>query len=191
MVLKLLLSLIPTYGNICRLAALLVGLVLPTFKSFEAIESRVLDDDKQVCYATLLSLETVAWSFLIWIPFYRMIRVALLAWLALPQFAGAAFVYEEFVRPFLLVAVAKAREVPSLEPYVARFAASAAKHPSTSSEAPSAAAAPPPAVDYDALKREAVAKVEESFEKAKQQAASPEGEEDESPTFQPLKAHAQ
>jgi hypothetical protein len=47
--------------------------------------------------------------------------VGALAWLALPQTRGASLLYESFVRPFLLVAVEKARELPALEPYVRDF----------------------------------------------------------------------
>ena len=49
----------------------------------------------------------------------------LLAPAALPQ--GATFLYTSFVRPFLLVAVEKARELPALEPYVRSFAKTASK----------------------------------------------------------------
>lgn len=166
MVLGLIFSLIPTYGNLCRMLAFFVGMVFPTYESFKAIESKYPGDDTQwlmywVCYAVLLSLEQVAWPFLVWIPFYRLVRVVALAWLALPQTRGASLLYESFVRPFLLVAVEKARELPALEPYVRDF--------------------------MPVAKR----KIEATFEKAKQQAAASgaEEEEEERP-YQPLKAHA-
>lgn len=143
MVFGLILSLIPTYGNLTRLAAFLVGMVFPTLESLKAIESKHLQDDTQwlmywVCYATLISLEKVAWGFLIWLPFYRVLRVGVLVWLALPQFRGATFLYHEFVRPFLLVAVEQAKQLPALEPYVRGFVAG---KPAVSQAAPSAPAA--------------------------------------------------
>ena len=117
------------------------------------------------------------------LPFYRVLRVGVLVWLALPQFRvrrlaaqlrrplasqpdnqparhaaclaarlgsvcatalprlvchvhlatcfpvcflllqGATFLYHEFVRPFLLVAVEQAKQLPALEPYVRGFVA--------------------------------------------------------------------
>ncbi|KAI3431684.1 hypothetical protein D9Q98_004730 [Chlorella vulgaris] len=177
-------KLIPTYGNITRIAALLVGLFFPTLESMKAIESKQLGDDTQwltywVCYATLISLETVAWSFLIWVPFYRLIRIAALAWLVAPQTRGATYVYTEFVRPFLLVAVAKACEVPSLEPYFRDFA----------STKPLSSPAATSAKNFDTLKREAGQAVEDTFEKVTQSASAEE--DDHRAAYQPLKAHAQ
>ncbi|KAL4440003.1 hypothetical protein ABPG75_003004 [Micractinium tetrahymenae] len=169
MVLGLIFKLIPTYGNLTRLLAFAVGMVFPTLESMRAIESKQLDDDTQwlmywVCYATLLSLEQVAWAFLIWIPFYRLLRVAALAWLALPQTRGAAMLYVDLVRPFLLGAMKKATELPALEPYASQFL---------------------PHKEQDAAKREASKKAGEV-----QLPASLE--EEEAPSmYQPLKAHAQ
>ncbi|PSC68780.1 receptor expression-enhancing 5-like isoform X1 isoform A [Micractinium conductrix] len=174
MVLGLIFKLIPTYGNLTRLLAFAVGMVWPTLESMKAIESKGVGDDTQwlmywVCYSTLLSIEQLAWGVLVWIPFYRIVRVVAMAWLALPQTRGATMIYSDFVRPFLLVAVEKAKQLPALEPYACQF---------LSHE------------DFEVLKREAVAKVEETIEKAKQQAAA--SAEGEAPlAYQPLKSHAQ
>lgn len=171
-------------------------MVFPTLESMKAIESHTLSDDTQwlmywVCYATMTSVEQVAWGLLIWIPFYRLVRVAALAWLALPQTRGAALIYTEFVRPFLLVAVEKARKVPALEPYASQFLATKA---SAASEAPSSAIRskeaehPAGMLDLDAVKREAMAALDETLEKAK--AAQAAGA-DEDRAYQPMKSHAQ
>jgi receptor expression-enhancing protein 5/6 len=154
----------------CSLAAFVVGLVFPTLESMKAIESHQTGDDKQwltywVCYSTLLSLETVAWSLLIWIPFYRLVRVGLMAWLSLPNFSGAAWVYDALVRPFLLALAEKACEVPALKDYFQGFLPDKAGPASTSAKI------------LDAVK---------------EQVTSSEGaEEDERAAYQPLKAHAQ
>ena len=74
-----------------------------------------------VTFATFITVEKTVWFILAWIPLYRVMRVGLFAWLALPQFKGAELLYTRFVRPFLLVAVKKAKEVPALEPYVRDF----------------------------------------------------------------------
>ncbi|KAL4423434.1 hypothetical protein ABPG77_005386 [Micractinium sp. CCAP 211/92] len=158
MVLGLIFKLIPT-----------LGMVFPTLESMRAIESKALDDDTQwlmywVCYATMLSLEQVAWSFLIWIPFYRLLRVGALAWLALPQTRGAAMLYVDIVRPFLLGVMKKATELPALEPYATQFL---------------------PRKEQDAAKREAV-------QLAVEPQLPTSLDEDETPAaYQPLKAHAQ
>ncbi|PSC68790.1 receptor expression-enhancing 5-like isoform X1 isoform B [Micractinium conductrix] len=203
MVLGLIFKLIPTYGNLTRLLAFAVGMVWPTLESMKAIESKGVGDDTQwlmywVCYSTLLSIEQLAWGVLVWIPFYRIVRVVAMAWLALPQTRGATMIYSDFVRPFLLVAVEKAKQLPALEPYACQFLS---HEPATSAGPSSARAArtepataahhePTPLPDFEVLKREAVAKVEETIEKAKQQAAA--SAEGEAPlAYQPLKSHAQ
>lgn len=60
-------------------------------------------------------------------PPYGLAKLALLAWLALPQFRGAAFVYATYARPLLLALAEKAKEVPQLEPFFRDFAASVEK----------------------------------------------------------------
>jgi len=57
------------------------------------------------------------------VPLFSLAKVALLAWLTLPQFHGATFVYRPFVRPALLALADRAKDVPALEPYVRQFTA--------------------------------------------------------------------
>jgi len=52
------------------------------------------------------------------VPLYGLLKIAGLAWLTMPQFQGAKFVYTTYARPFLSAVVEKAKEIPSLEPYV-------------------------------------------------------------------------
>ncbi|PIA33833.1 hypothetical protein AQUCO_04000123v1 [Aquilegia coerulea] len=62
------------------LAGPLVMLMYPLYASVMAMESTSKVDDEQ------------------WIPIWYDIKLAMVAWLVLPQFRGAAFVYEKFVR---------------------------------------------------------------------------------------------
>eukprot|EP00887_Chlorella_sp_A99_P000597 scaffold17.g597.t1 len=190
------------WGALTGLASLVVGILYPTLESFKAIESKELADDTQwlsywVVVCSLMTVEKVAWPVLMWIPLYSLFRIAALAWLALPQFQGAKLAYQA-IRPFLFVAMEKSREIPALEPYLRSYqkafsgkvsgapapAASSAGVPaapvtaaSTRETAPIAVATP----DLDQLKKEAINKVAESFDKAKQQQEE---------SYQPLKAHA-
>lgn len=107
----------------CRFA---IGVLYPTFESFRAIESRGSSDDTQwlaywVVYAVFNLVQTLLWPVLIWIPLYSLAKVGALAWLVLPQFLGATFVYHNYVRPFLLAVAEKLKENPKLEPYVRDF----------------------------------------------------------------------
>ncbi|KAF7724143.1 ER membrane protein DP1/Yop1 [Apophysomyces ossiformis] len=82
---------------------------LSAYASFKAIETPSPDDDKQwLTYWTVIGFVQVAEYFsdilLFWFPFYYMFKLALILWLALPQFRGAEILYARFLRPFLLKA---------------------------------------------------------------------------------------
>ncbi|EEF51749.1 Protein HVA22, putative [Ricinus communis] len=68
-----------------------------------AIESPCKLDDEQwlaywILYSFLTLTEMVLQSILEWIPIWYTVKLVLVAWLVLPQFRGAAFIYEKYVR---------------------------------------------------------------------------------------------
>ena len=84
----------------------LLGFVYPSFKSFQAIESGVKQDDTQwLVYWVIFALFSVAENFadvlLYWIPFYYAFKLAFLLWAMLPQTKGAKFLYDSFLKDFL------------------------------------------------------------------------------------------
>ncbi|XP_058103087.1 HVA22-like protein e [Magnolia sinica] len=85
------------------LAGPTVTLLYPLYASVRAIESPSKLDDEQwlaywILYSFLTLMEMVAAPVLEWIPIWYQMKVVLIAWLVLPQFRGAAFIYERFVR---------------------------------------------------------------------------------------------
>ncbi|TPX51201.1 hypothetical protein SeLEV6574_g00424 [Synchytrium endobioticum] len=85
----------------------LIGFVYPAYASFKAIESSNKEDDVQwltywVVFGLLNVLEFFTDILLFWIPFYYTCKTALILYLLLPQFQGAAFLYQKFIRPTLL-----------------------------------------------------------------------------------------
>ncbi|GAB4823739.1 hypothetical protein N2152v2_010785 [Parachlorella kessleri] len=188
-------SMIPGFGLTVGILSFFTGLVYPTFESFRAIESSSTGDDTQwltywVVACTLQVVEKLAWPVLMWVPFYSLSRLALLAWLVHPATKGAAYLYEEWIRPLLLATADALKDIPVLQPYVYDFTPAAGRI--VTKTAPPAA--PRQEVqtgpDLDALKQEAIQRVQETFEKAKQ--GQQVLEEDEAqPFYQPLKAHAQ
>ncbi|ONK58529.1 uncharacterized protein A4U43_C09F14010 [Asparagus officinalis] len=78
-------------------------LLYPLYASVQAIETANKLDDEQwlaywIFYSFLTLLEMVAEPIIKWIPIWYEVKVLLVAWLALPQFRGAAFIYDKFVR---------------------------------------------------------------------------------------------
>jgi len=97
---------------------LFFGLLYPTAKSFEAVETG--HDDAQwlmywIIYTFLLIAETLLWPVLKWIPLYGEAKAVLLAWLVLPHFKGATWVYEAVVGPTLTKLQAEIHKVPAIE----------------------------------------------------------------------------
>ncbi|XP_010086983.2 HVA22-like protein e [Morus notabilis] len=78
-------------------------LLYPLYASIVAIESTSKLDDEQwlaywILYSFLTLVEMVIQPALDWIPIWYDVKLVFVAWLVLPQFKGAAFLYERFVR---------------------------------------------------------------------------------------------
>ncbi|KAF2577160.1 hypothetical protein HID58_051656 [Brassica napus] len=80
-----------------------VMLLYPLYASVLAIESPSKADDEQwlaywILYSFLTLSELILQSLLEWIPIWYTAKLVLVAWLVLPQFRGAAFIYNRVVR---------------------------------------------------------------------------------------------
>ncbi|KAI4336345.1 hypothetical protein L6164_014882 [Bauhinia variegata] len=78
-------------------------LLYPLYASVVAIESPSKLDDEQwlaywIIYSFLTLAEMLLQPLLELIPIWYDVKLLLVAWLVLPQFKGAAFLYERFVR---------------------------------------------------------------------------------------------
>ncbi|KAL1203889.1 HVA22-like protein b [Cardamine amara subsp. amara] len=95
------------FRNFDVIAGPVISLVYPLYASVRAIESRTHGDDKQwLTYWALYSLiklfELTFYRLIEWIPLWPYAKLALTCWLVLPGLSGAAYVYENYVRSFLL-----------------------------------------------------------------------------------------
>ncbi|KAK9120139.1 hypothetical protein Scep_018232 [Stephania cephalantha] len=89
------------------LAGPVVMLMYPLYASVVAIETTSKIDDEQwlaywILYSFFTLMEMALNPVLAWIPLWYDIKLLLMAWLVLPQFRGAAFIYERFVREKLI-----------------------------------------------------------------------------------------
>lgn len=89
--------------NFDTVAGPIVMLLYPLIASIRAIESpSKLDDQQWLTYWVLYSLVTLVelsfWKLFSWIPLWGKIKFLGVCWLVLPQFNGAAFVYDYFVK---------------------------------------------------------------------------------------------
>ncbi|XP_038986556.1 HVA22-like protein e isoform X1 [Phoenix dactylifera] len=80
-----------------------IMLLYPLYASVRAIENPSKLDDEQwlaywILYSFLTLMEMAAEPILYWIPMWYEIKVVSVAWLVLPQFRGASFMYERFIR---------------------------------------------------------------------------------------------
>ncbi|KAH6780025.1 HVA22-like protein K [Perilla frutescens var. hirtella] len=101
------LLLCPLGSNVVlRTACCSVGVVLPVYSTFKAIETKNQDDQhKWLVYWAAYGSFTVAEIFtdklLHWCPFYYHLKFAFLVWLQLPSVEGARVLYMNHLRPFL------------------------------------------------------------------------------------------
>ncbi|KAD4889109.1 hypothetical protein R6Q59_034007 [Mikania micrantha] len=86
-----------------QLAGPVTMLLYPLYASVVAIESASKEDDQQwlsywILYSFLTLMEMLLQPLLEWIPIWYDVKLIAVAWLVLPQFRGAAFIYNKFVR---------------------------------------------------------------------------------------------
>ncbi|KZV53382.1 hypothetical protein F511_06524, partial [Dorcoceras hygrometricum] len=101
------LLLCPLGSNIVvRTACCSVGIVLPVYSTFKAIEAK--DEDEQqkwllywAAYGSFSVAELFMDKFLYWVPLYYHMKFAFLVWLQLPAVDGARQLYMNHLRPFL------------------------------------------------------------------------------------------
>ncbi|XP_059655872.1 HVA22-like protein a [Cornus florida] len=91
--------------NIDVIAGPLIALVYPLYASIKAIETKSRADDQQwltywVMYSLMTLFELTFANVLEWFPIWPYAKLIATCWLVLPQFNGAAYVYQHFVRPF-------------------------------------------------------------------------------------------
>ncbi|CAA6672910.1 unnamed protein product [Spirodela intermedia] len=104
--LRLLLS--PVGSNIViRTACCTVGIALPVYSTFKAIEKKDYDDQEKwllywAAFGSFTLVESLSDKVISWIPFYYHVKFAFLVWLQLPSNNGAKHLYAEHLRPFLL-----------------------------------------------------------------------------------------
>ncbi len=84
----------------------LIGVAYPAFMSFHALESEGDDDDKQwltywVVFGCFTITDQFAGLILRMIPFYYVLKVAMLIWMFHPSSLGAITLYESFIKPFV------------------------------------------------------------------------------------------
>ncbi|KVI10779.1 Carbohydrate kinase PfkB [Cynara cardunculus var. scolymus] len=102
------LLLCPLGSNIVvRTACCSVGVVLPVYSTFKAIETNNQDDQQKwllywAAYGTFSVAEIFADRIIYWFPLYHHMKFAFLVWLQLPTTNGAKQLYMSHLRPFLL-----------------------------------------------------------------------------------------
>jgi len=94
-------------GFLDKYITCLVGILLPTFFSIKAIESKEEDDDKLwLTYWTIYALFSFLDLFVGWIlkiiPFYFIIKLVFLVWCFMPNTKGAVIIYDKIIKPFFL-----------------------------------------------------------------------------------------
>nr|CAB3453553.1 unnamed protein product [Digitaria exilis] len=85
------------------LAGPTLTLIYPLYASICAMETTSKLDDEQwlaywIIYSFITLFEMAAQNVLYWIPLWYEAKLLLVAWLVLPQFRGASFIYDKLVR---------------------------------------------------------------------------------------------
>ncbi|KAE8680641.1 HVA22-like protein k [Hibiscus syriacus] len=103
----------PLGSNIVtRAACCSVGVVLPVYSTFRAIERNNEREQQKwliywAAYGSFTLVETFSDKLLSWFPYYYHFKFAFLVWLQLPSTEGAKQIYKNHLRPNLLKHQAK------------------------------------------------------------------------------------
>ncbi|XP_012079071.1 HVA22-like protein k [Jatropha curcas] len=102
------LLLCPLGSNIVvRTACCSVGVVLPVYSTFKAIEKKDQNEQQKwliywAAYGSFTLVEAFADKLISWVPMYYHVKFAFLVWLQLPLSDGAMQLYKNHLRPFFL-----------------------------------------------------------------------------------------
>ncbi|RAL39063.1 unnamed protein product [Cuscuta campestris] len=93
--------------NFDVLAGPVVSLAYPLYASIRAIETKNPVDDQQwltywVLYSMITLFELTFAKVLEWFPLWSYAKLIYTCWLVIPYFSGAAYVYEHYVRPYIV-----------------------------------------------------------------------------------------
>ncbi|GMH06476.1 hypothetical protein Nepgr_008316 [Nepenthes gracilis] len=92
---------------IIRTACCSVGVILPVYSTFKAIESKDQNEQQRwllywTAYGSFSLVEVFSDKLLSWFPLYYHLKFAFLVWLQLPMAEGAKQLYTNHLRPFFL-----------------------------------------------------------------------------------------
>ncbi len=84
-----------------------IGFLYPMYATIHALETLRKEDDTEwlmywIVFATFSIIENFVEFVIYWIPFYYPLKVTFLLWCMLPQYKGAAYVYEHAIKPLFL-----------------------------------------------------------------------------------------
>ncbi|XP_022133390.1 HVA22-like protein k isoform X2 [Momordica charantia] len=102
------LLLYPLGSNVVvRTACCSVGIVLPVYSTFKAIEKKDQNEQQKwllywAAYGSFSLVEVFSDKLLSWFPVYYHLKFAFLVWLQLPATDGAKKLYATHLRPFFL-----------------------------------------------------------------------------------------
>ncbi|KAL5099401.1 hypothetical protein RYX36_003728 [Vicia faba] len=102
------LLLYPLGSNVVlRTACCSVGVALPVYSTFKAIESKNQDAQQRclvywAAFGSFSLIEVFTDKLISWVPMYYHVKFAFLVWLQLPPTNGAKQLYMNHLRPFLL-----------------------------------------------------------------------------------------
>jgi len=93
---------------ISRVLSLICAFLYPAYTSYKTLSKRPASDtdlERWLMYwsvlGVILAVEYVAEWLVRWIPFYWLIKMVFLLYLALPQTQGSTYVYKVYLNPFL------------------------------------------------------------------------------------------
>ncbi|XP_010649178.1 HVA22-like protein k isoform X1 [Vitis vinifera] len=105
--LRLLLCPLGSNNIVIRTACCSVGIVLPVYSTFKAIERKDQNEEQRwllywAAYGSFSLVEVFADKLISWSPLYYHLKFAFLVWLQFPSSGGARHLYMCYLRPFFL-----------------------------------------------------------------------------------------